>query len=258
MHHFSDLIRTRHEHAGEVCRGPVQWSTQQVSCPPIRAFMDDLMVTTPHVSGSRWILKGLEEMTTMCFKPENSRSLVLKKGRSPTSFTSYFLFRWPLLIYEVPISTIEGFEKRVSRYLWKWLGLSRSLSNITLYGQNNKLKLPISSLSEAFKALVGVVTHGRAGLGSGTTSRYNKAQGKDRRALVQQEVWASVEEELASRTVVMQQQGAWARWEHAVDRKVSRVELWKAEPHRIRFLIQAVYDVLPSPSNRYWMVLLTP
>lgn len=26
-------------------------------------------------------------------------------------------------------------------------------------------------------------------------------------------------------------------------------ELWKAEPQRIKFLIQAVYDVLPSPSN---------
>ncbi|KAL7834918.1 hypothetical protein SRHO_G00291650 [Serrasalmus rhombeus] len=30
------------------------------------------------------------------------------------------------------------------------------------------------------KALVGVVTHQRAGLGSSTTSRNNKAQGKDR------------------------------------------------------------------------------
>ncbi|KAL7871866.1 hypothetical protein SRHO_G00068490 [Serrasalmus rhombeus] len=35
------------------------------------------------------------------------------------------------------------------------------------------------------KALVGVVTPGRAGLGSGTTCRYNKVQGKDRRVLVQ-------------------------------------------------------------------------
>ena len=78
-----------------------------------------------------------------------------------------------------------------------------------------------------------------------------KAQGKDRRSLVQQEVRASVEEERASRMVGMRQQGAWTRWEHAVDRRVSWAELWKAEPDRIRFLIRAVYDVLQSPSNLF-------
>lgn len=57
---------------------------------------------------------------------------------------------WPLLVYEVPISTVEGFEMRFSRFLRRWLGLPRSLSSIALYGQNNKLKLPISSLSEEF------------------------------------------------------------------------------------------------------------
>ncbi|KAJ8014240.1 hypothetical protein DPEC_G00038200 [Dallia pectoralis] len=109
------------------------------------------------------------------------------------------------------------------------------------------------------RELVGAVAYGRAGLGSGTTSRYNKAQGKDRRSLVQQEVRAAVEEERASRMVGMRQQGAWTRWEHAVDRKVTWAELWKAEPHRIRFLIQAVYDVLPSPSNLFsWGLLESP
>nr|XP_055068382.1 uncharacterized protein LOC129450032 [Misgurnus anguillicaudatus] len=280
------------------CRGPL--SRSGVRQPPIRAFMDDLTVTTPHVPGGRWILKGLEEMTTwagMCFKPAKSRSLVLKKGKLtnkfrftigttqipsitekpvkslgkvldcslrdtaicatnlelevwlavvdksglPGKFKAWIYqhgilprILWPLMIYEVPISTIEGFERRVSRFLWKWLGLPQSLSSIALYGQNNKLKLPISSLYEEFKAgrarevlkyresqdpkvsqagievrigrrwraagavdvaesqlqhraLVGVVAYGRAGLGSSTTSCYNKAQGKDRRTLVQRE-----------------------------------------------------------------------
>jgi len=57
---------------------------------------------------------------------------------------------WPLLIYEVPISTIEDFERKVSRFLQKWLGLP-SLSSIAWYGQKNKLKLPIRSLNEEFK-----------------------------------------------------------------------------------------------------------
>ncbi len=34
-----------------------------------------------------------------------------------------------------------------------------------------------------------------------------------------------------------------------IKRKVTWAELWKVEPQRIKFLIQAVYDVLPSPSN---------
>lgn len=57
----------------------------------------------------------------------------------------------PLLVYEVPISTVDGFERRVSRVLLKWLGLPWSLSSITLYGKNNMPKLPISSLNEEFK-----------------------------------------------------------------------------------------------------------
>jgi len=74
--------------AAEVqCRGPLTKSG--VRQPPIRAFMDDLTVTTPHVPGARWILKGLEEITTwarMCFKPTKSRSLVLKKGKVSNKF----------------------------------------------------------------------------------------------------------------------------------------------------------------------------
>ncbi|KAK0145090.1 hypothetical protein N1851_016010 [Merluccius polli] len=57
----------------------------------------------------------------------------------------------------------------------------------------------------------------------------------------------------------MKQQGAWTRWKNAVERKVTWAELWKAEPHRIKFLIQAVYDVLPSPSNLHtWGIAETP
>ncbi len=58
-----------------------------------------------------------------------------------------------------------------------------------------------------------------------------------------------VEEERTCRTVGMRQQGAYIRWENAIARKVTWAELWKAEPQRIKFLIQVVYDVVPSPSN---------
>jgi len=205
---------------------------------------------------------------------------------------------WPLLVYEVPISTVEGFERRVSRFLRKWLGVPRSLSSTALYGKNNMLKLPFSSLNEEFKVsrtrevlqyrescdpkvsqagievwtgrkwkaaeavevaesrllhrtLVGTVARGRAGLGSSTTPCCGKAKEKRRRTLLQEEVRAAVEEERSGRVFGMRQQGAWTRWEQAAERKVTWTELWKAEPQRIKFLIQAVYDVLPSPSNLF-------
>ena len=69
--------------AAEVeCRGPL--SKSGICQPPIRAFMDDLTMTTLSVTGSRRLLKGSEQNTTwaqMSFKPAKSRSLVLKKGK---------------------------------------------------------------------------------------------------------------------------------------------------------------------------------
>lgn len=53
---------------------------------------------------------------------------------------------WPLLVYKVPISTVDSFERKISR----WLELLRSLNSITIYGRNNKLQLPINSLKEEF------------------------------------------------------------------------------------------------------------
>ncbi|XP_061093280.1 uncharacterized protein LOC133125737 [Conger conger] len=342
------------------CRGPRSKSGQRQ--PPIRAFMDDLTVTTESVPGCRWILKGLVklvEWARMHFKPAKSRSMVLKKGRVedkvqfnisgkaiptitekpvkslgkifdsslrdtssiqstcteldgwlktvdksglPGKFKAWVYqhgilprILWPLLVYAFPISAVETLERKVSKHLRRWLGLPKSLSSIALYGRNNKLQLPFRSLEEEFKVtrarevvqyrdssdpkvanagiqvrtgrkwraedavqeaearlrhrnLVGVVTRGRAGLGSFPTPQLN-TRGKERRCLVQEEVRAAEEETRSCRAVGMKQQGAWTRWENAMERKVTWTELWRAEPQRIKFLIQAVYDVLPSPSN---------
>ncbi|XP_076860736.1 uncharacterized protein LOC143513938 [Brachyhypopomus gauderio] len=203
---------------------------------------------------------------------------------------------WPLLVYEVPTTMVEGFERNISQYLRRWLGLPKSLSSIALYGNSNKLQLPFSGLVEEFKVtrarevmlyrdsadnrvssagitvrtgrkwkaqeaveqaearlrhgiLVGTVAVGRAGLGSFTRPCYGKAQGKERRQMIQSEIRAGVEEERRSRMVGMRQQGAWTNWENASARKITWTELWKLEPARLKFLIQSVYDVLPSPTN---------
>ena len=214
---------------------------------------------------------------------------------------------WPLLVYEVPISTVETLERKVSSSLRKWLGLPRSLSNIALYGNTTKLRLPLKSLVEEFKVtrtrevlmyrdskdpkvakagvvvktgrkwsaqaavqdaesrlrhkeLVGVVAQGRAGLGMfPAPPRLRECKGKEKRRQIQEEVRAGVEEGRTSRAAGLRQQGAWTRWEHAIDRKVTWTDLWQSEPHRISFLVRAVYDVLPSPANLFtWGKVETP
>ncbi|KAK0146184.1 hypothetical protein N1851_014501 [Merluccius polli] len=109
------------------------------------------------------------------------------------------------------------------------------------------------------KAILGTVAQGRAGLVSRAVARYDSASGRERQRLVQEEVRASVDEERTSRAVAMRQQGAWMNWEQAMERSVTWKDIWQWNPQRIKFLIQGVYDVLPSPSNLcIWGKIETP
>ncbi|KAI8506911.1 hypothetical protein Bbelb_153500 [Branchiostoma belcheri] len=107
--------------------------------------------------------------------------------------------------------------------------------------------------------LVGTLAVGRAGLGSCPKPQYDKASGRERRQLVQDEIRAEEEEARHCRMVGMRKQGAWTRWEQTEPRKVTWPELCRAEPFRIKFLISSVYDVLPSPANLHiWGMAETP
>lgn len=58
---------------------------------------------------------------------------------------------WPLLVYEVTMSTVEILERKIHSYLRRWLGLPRSLTSAALYSRSTKLLLPFSSLEEEFR-----------------------------------------------------------------------------------------------------------
>ena len=65
------------------CRGPE--SISGVRHPPCRAFMDDITAMTSSITGTRWVLRGLERLTLwarMKFKPKKSRSLTIVKGQT--------------------------------------------------------------------------------------------------------------------------------------------------------------------------------
>lgn len=60
--------------------------------------------------------------------------------------------QWPFLLYEFPLSQVEGMERLCSKFLRKWLGVPPSFSTINLYSKTSKLPLPVSSVVEEFKA----------------------------------------------------------------------------------------------------------
>ncbi len=109
------------------------------------------------------------------------------------------------------------------------------------------------------KALVGNVSTGRAGLGYFPKTLVSQARGKEIHHLLQEEVRAGVEEERVSRAMGLRQQGAWTRWESTLQRRITWANILQADFHRVRFLVQAVYDTLPSPANLHvWGKSETP
>ena len=58
---------------------------------------------------------------------------------------------WPISIYDVPLTTIEKLEGKVSTFLRKWLSLPKSLSSIALYNKGGVLQLPMTSIVEEYK-----------------------------------------------------------------------------------------------------------
>ncbi len=106
---------------------------------------------------------------------------------------------------------------------------------------------------------MGSIATGHVAIGYFPAIRVDKAKDKERQHLIQEEVQVGVEEERASRMVGMGQQGAWTKWENVLQSKITWANIWKVDFHRIRFLVQAVYDVLPSPANLHvWGKAETP
>ncbi|VDI54010.1 Hypothetical predicted protein [Mytilus galloprovincialis] len=178
---------------------------------------------------------------------------------------------WPLLVYDVPMTTVEGMERISNSYLRRWLGVPRSFSSVGLYSLGSKLQLPLKSITEEFKVtkevvdkevneedaesrlkhseIVGRVAVGRQGLDVTPTAKWRTATVEEKRQLVQKEVRSMEEESRMVKAVSMKKQRSWLNWEGARQQKLGWNEIWKMEPHRLQFKLKSVYDVLPSPTN---------
>ncbi|XP_078583820.1 uncharacterized protein LOC144866333 [Branchiostoma floridae x Branchiostoma japonicum] len=212
---------------------------------------------------------------------------------------------WLLTVYEIPMTHVEGIERKVNKYIRKWLGIPPSFTSIGLYIRSGQLQLPISSVVEEFKVakcrlvmtykdsrdqkvreagvmtrsgrkwsadthveraesmlklrdIIGIPCVGRQGLGASRYQLWEKANPRERRALIQSEVRREEDEKRLAKAVGLGVQGAWCKWE-LPQRKVTWSELWRLEPYRISFLLRSVYDTLPSPANLHrWGLIEDP
>lgn len=67
--------------------------------------------------------------------------LAVDKSRLPAKFKAWI---YQHAVLPQILSTVEGFEQKISQHLRRCLGLPRSLNSIALYGQKNKLTLPFA------------------------------------------------------------------------------------------------------------------
>ncbi|XP_005112736.1 uncharacterized protein LOC101856396 [Aplysia californica] len=59
---------------------------------------------------------------------------------------------WPLLVYEIATSAVEAMEAKINKFTRKWLAVPPGLSDVALYCRQVKLRLPLKTLVEEYKA----------------------------------------------------------------------------------------------------------
>ena len=96
------------------------------------------------------------------------------------------------------------------------------------------------------KELIGK-TH-RKGLESSTAKWWSKAEGKEK------ETWSSMRNGSIKSPEGFRKQssnhtGQWTNWDNALQKFLTRNEIWHMAPLRTNFLIRSVYDLLPSNAN---------
>ena len=90
----------------------------------------------------------------------------------------------------------------------------------------------------------------RAGFGLGDSWKaWGKATLLERRQMVTSFVHEQEEETRRAAAASQAKQGQWMNWHNVEKRKISWRELWAMDANRIKFIVGATYDVLPTPQN---------
>ena len=60
--------------------------------------------------------------------------------------------QWSLLIYEISISHASFLQMKISKFIWKWLNIHSSTTDISLYSSISPCPLPMKSLTSILKS----------------------------------------------------------------------------------------------------------
>ena len=98
--------------------------------------------------------------------------------------------------------------------------------------------------------IVGIPNRGREGLGLTPKKYFSKCKDtQERRGMVVEKVRESEEDRRRVRMTGLSKQGGHMRWE-VPERKISTRDIVYMPEDRLKFLIKAVYDLLPTPQNK--------
>ena len=97
--------------------------------------------------------------------------------------------------------------------------------------------------------IVGVPNRGREGLGLTKAQYYHSSTKKDQRAMVTETVREMEEEKRKTKMVQLAKQGACTRWEVPA-KQLSHKDILENSTTNLKFLVKAVYDLLPTPVNK--------
>ncbi|KAK3788175.1 hypothetical protein RRG08_063042 [Elysia crispata] len=134
-----------------------------------------------------------------------------------------------------------------------------------MYCRKAKLRLPLKSILEEYKCgkarLLSMLEDSedpvaktvqptiKTGPGSSTAKWWSKAEGKEKRDMVINEIRINEDSRRVQKAVQQPQQGQWTNWDNALQKSITWNEIWHMAPLRISFLIRSVYDLLPSNAN---------
>ena len=118
-----------------------------LSKKPIKSLGETFNSSLKETAAKQKTIKDLEEWLTKIDKsglPGRFKAWLFQHAVLPRIL-------WPLLVYDIPITTVESLERAISNRLRRWLGLPRCLSGAALYGNSKALHLPCSSLVKELK-----------------------------------------------------------------------------------------------------------
>ena len=99
------------------------------------------------------------------------------------------------------------------------------------------------------KEIVGIPNKGKEGLGMNPRKYYSSSTKEERRTMVVDTIREAEEDRRRVKMASLAKQGAHTRWE-VPEKKLSHRDIISTSETSLMFLVKAVYDLLPTPSNK--------